>query len=120
MDFNALKELGLGPWEIILIMVIIAMFTWIKKIQVEAESKRTEWHAETRKQVSEANARCTHLEGKVEIMERHIDDCERDRVKLSIEQVSLSRELDTMKLLVATYRNCAMIGCPMKRGGDVS
>lgn len=94
--------------EIILSLAVIAQWAYFKVTLADVKATREAWHAETKGKV-------TDLERRQDEAEKHIIICENDRIKLSFENQSLIREMETLKMMVATYRSCNATECPLKQ-----
>ncbi len=102
------KSIGLSPMEAVLAIAVVGLWTWSKMSLKEQKTLRETWHAETRKEVEE-------LKANVKTHEEHITICDRDRLRLSVENESFKREMETLKILVQNYRSCTAEFCPMKK-----
>lgn len=104
--------LGLSPMEAVLAIAVVGLWTWSKIALKEQKTLRESWHAETRREVDE-------LKNNVKEHEAHIATCDRDRLKLSVENASIMREMETLKILIQAYRACNATDCPNRGKGLV-
>lgn len=110
VSFEEMKDAGMSPLEIILVLAFIAIIGWVNSRLKKHETDREAWHAETRGQVKE-------LKDQIHILNGHVDVCEKDRIKLTVEGESFKREIETLKIM---YRNCTVSDCPIRRKSTAS
>ena len=92
-----LQSLGITPLEILTLVLVGGLITYIRKEKAAQELLRKEWHEETRAEVASLALRLERAEDRG-------DTCERDRA-------ILHREVEDLK---RTVNGCRLSECPLR------